>query len=84
MKRKFDFNKAIEEAYLEDQEDLEIFKNYQELDELSDVIYKEGDHWKIRGHKGKNHNEKDGDWPQNFKTRQSAENALKAYHAHKK
>ena len=52
------------------------------LNELNNVIHKEGDHWKIRGHKGVGHNEKEGDWPQNFKTKKSAENALKAYHAH--
>lgn len=52
-------------------------------EELHDVIHKEGDNWKIRGHKGKGDNEADGDWNANYKSKESAEKALKAYFANK-
>ena len=51
--------------------------------ELKNVIHKEGNVWKIRGHKGKGTNEKDGDWKADYKTRKDAENALKGYFASK-
>lgn len=53
-------------------------------EELKNVIHKEGDHWKIRGHKGKGSNEKDGDWAADFKTKKSAQAALRGYFANKK
>lgn len=53
------------------------------IEELKNVIHKENGHWKIRGHKGKGTNEKDGDWKANYKTKQSAQKALKAYFANK-
>lgn len=52
-------------------------------EELHDVIHKEGDDWKIRGHKGKGDNEKDGDWKANYKSKASAEAALRGYFAQK-
>lgn len=52
-------------------------------EELKNVIHKEGDHWKIRGHKGKGSNEKDGDWAADYKTREDAEAALRGYFAKK-
>lgn len=52
-------------------------------EELSNVIHKEGNKWKIRGHKGKGTNEKDGDWAADYKTKQDAIAALKAYFANK-
>ena len=54
------------------------------ISELKDVIHKEGDVWKIRGHKGKGSNEKDGDWKADYKTREDAEAALRGYFASKK
>ena len=52
-------------------------------EELHNVIHKEGDDWKIRGHKGKDDNEKDGDWKANYKSKASAEAALRGYFAQK-
>lgn len=51
--------------------------------ELHDVVHKEGDDWKIRGHKGKGDNEADGDWKANYKSKASAEAALRGYFAQK-
>ena len=53
-------------------------------EELKNVIHKEGDHWKIRGHKGKGSNEKDGDWAADFKSKKSAQAALRGYLEKKK
>lgn len=53
-------------------------------EELHDVVHKEGDDWKIRGHKGKGDNEADGDWKANYKSKASAEAALRGYFAQKK
>lgn len=52
-------------------------------EELENVIHKEGDKWKIRGHKGKGDNEKDGDWNADYKTKEDAKAALRAYFANK-
>lgn len=52
-------------------------------EELKNVIHKKGDKWKIRGHKGKGDNEKDGDWAADYKTKEDAKAALRAYFAHK-
>lgn len=52
-------------------------------EELHDVVHKEGDDWKIRGHKGKGDNEADGDWKANYKSKASAEAALRGYFAQK-
>lgn len=52
-------------------------------EELKNVIHKEGDHWKIRGHKGKGNNEKDGDWAADYKSKKDAEAALRGYFAKK-
>ena len=52
-------------------------------EELKNVIHKEGDKWKIRGHKGKGNNESDGDWNADYKTKEDAKAALKAYFANK-
>lgn len=54
------------------------------LPELKNVVHKEGDVWKIRGHKGKGTNEKDGDWKADYKTREDAEAALRGYFASRK
>lgn len=54
------------------------------LPELKNVVHKEGDVWKIRGHKGKGTNEKDGDWNADYKTREDAEAALRGYFASRK
>lgn len=52
-------------------------------EDLHNVIHKEGDKWKIRGHKGKGDNESDGDWAANYDSKEAAEAALKAYFANK-
>lgn len=52
-------------------------------EELHNVVHKEGDVWKIKGHKGKGDNEKDGDWQANYKSKASAEAALRGYFAQK-
>lgn len=52
-------------------------------EELKNVIHKEGNKWKIRGYKGKGNNEADGDWAADYKSKESAEAALRAYFAHK-
>lgn len=52
-------------------------------EELKNVIHKEGGKWKIRGHKGKGDNEKDGDWAADYSTKEKAKAALRAYFAHK-
>lgn len=52
-------------------------------EELHNVIHKEGGKWKIRGHKGKGTNEKDGDWAANYDSKESAEAALRGYFAKK-
>lgn len=48
----------------------------EEEKEHKDVIVKIGNSWRIRGHKVKH-------WPAHYKTREDAENALKAYWANK-
>ena len=48
-------------------------------EELKNIIHKEGNVWKIRGHKGKGNNESDGDWAANYKTKEDAEAAIRAY-----
>lgn len=52
-------------------------------EELHNVVHKEGDVWKIKGHKGKGDNEKDGDWKADYKSKESAEAALRGYFAQK-
>jgi len=52
-------------------------------EELKNVIHKEGNKWKIRGHKGKGNNEADGDWAADYKSKESAEAALRGYFAKK-
>lgn len=52
-------------------------------EELKNVIHKEGGNWKIRGHKGKGSNEKDGDWAADYKSKEDAEAALRGYFAKK-
>lgn len=52
-------------------------------EELENVIHKEGGKWKIRGHKGKGNNEKDGDWKADYKSKEDAKAALRAYFANK-
>ena len=52
-------------------------------EELKNVIHKEGNVWKIRGHKGKGNNESDGDLAANYKTKEDAEAALRAYFSKK-
>lgn len=52
-------------------------------EELKNVIHKEGDKWKIRGHKGKGSNENDGDWAANYSSKEKAKAALRAYFAKK-
>lgn len=47
------------------------------------VIHKEGNNWRVEGHKNKGANNSKGMWPQKFKTKTAASNALKAYHAKK-
>jgi len=54
------------------------------FEELEDVIVKVGDFWRIKGHAGKGTNTpKRGYWKAKYKTREDAENALKAYFANK-
>ena len=53
-------------------------------EELRNVIHKEGNKWKIRGHKGKGNNEADGDWAADYDSKESAEAALRGYFAKKK
>lgn len=53
------------------------------IKELHNVIHKEGGKWKIRGHKGKGTNEKDGDWAADYDSKESAEAALRGYFAKK-
>ena len=54
-------------------------------EELHDVIVKVGDYWRIKGHAGKGTNTpKMGYWKAKYKTREKAENAVKAYFANKK
>ena len=52
-------------------------------EELSNVIHKENGVWKIRGHKGKGDNEKDGDWKAKYASKEKAQAALKAYFANR-
>ncbi len=52
-------------------------------EELKNVIHKSGNNWKIKGHKGKGTNNKNGDWKANYKTKKDAQDALKAYFANK-
>ncbi len=53
-------------------------------EELHDVIVKVGDYWRIKGHAGKGTNTpKRGYWKAKYKTREDAENALKAYFANR-
>lgn len=52
-------------------------------EELKNVIHKEGGKWKIRGHKGKGDNEKDGDWAADYSSKEKAKAALRAYFANK-
>ena len=53
-------------------------------EELHDVIVKVGDYWRIKGHAGKGTNTpKRGYWKAKYETKEKAENALKAYFAHK-
>lgn len=53
-------------------------------EDLHDVIVKVGDYWRIKGHAGKGTNTpKRGYWKAKYKTREKAENALKAYFANK-
>lgn len=51
--------------------------------ELKNVIHKEGNKWKIRGHKNKGNNESDGDWSANYSSKEKAKAALRAYFAKK-
>lgn len=53
----------------------------EELNELDNVVHKEGDKWKIRGHKGKGNNEADGDWAADYSSKSKADAALRAYFA---
>lgn len=54
------------------------------IEDLHDVIVKVGDYWRIKGHAGKGTNTpKMGYWKAKYKTREKAENALKAYFANK-
>lgn len=54
------------------------------FEELHDVIVKVGDYWRIKGHAGKGTNTpKRGYWKAKYKTKEKAENALKAYFANK-
>ena len=50
---------------------------------LKNVIHKEGNKWKIRGHKGKGSNEKDGDWAADYDSKKDAQAALRGYFAKK-
>lgn len=53
-------------------------------EELHDVIVKVGDYWRIKGHASKGTNTpKMGYWKAKYKTKEDAENALKAYFANK-
>lgn len=52
-------------------------------EELHNVVHKEGDNWKIKGHKGKGDNEADGDWKADYKSKESAEAALRGYFTQK-
>lgn len=53
-------------------------------EELEDVIVKVGDYWRIKGHASKGTNTpKRGYWKAKYHTKTDAENALKAYFAHK-
>jgi len=58
---------------------------YMLNEELEDVICQDAvGNWRIRGHAGKGMNTKKlGFWKAKYKTRKNAENALKAYFAHK-
>ena len=53
------------------------------VEALKNVIHKEGDKWKIRGHKGKGTNEPDGDWAADYNSKESAQAALRGYFANK-
>ena len=51
-------------------------------EQLEDVIVKVGDYWRIKGHPGKGTNTpKLGYWKARYKTKEKAQNALKAYFA---
>ena len=50
---------------------------------LKNVIHKEGNKWKIRGHKGKGSNEKDSDWAADYDSKKDAQAALRGYFAKK-
>lgn len=68
----------IEEVYIDEQEIRQLVR-----EKLKNVIHKEGDKWKIRGHKGKGTNEPDGDWAADYGTEEDAKAALRAYFANK-
>ena len=62
----------------------EELKDIKVQEELKDVIVKVGDYWRIKGHAGKGTNTpKRGYWKAKYKTREKAENALKAYFTNK-
>ena len=53
-------------------------------EELEDVIVKVGDYWRIKGHAGKGTNTPErGYWKAKYKSKESAQAALKAYFANK-
>ena len=69
--------------YISESERILSIDNYF-TEELHDVIVKVGNYWRIKGHAGKGTNTpKRGYWKAKYETREKAENALKAYFAHK-
>lgn len=76
--------KSVNEAISSSSDNSNISKLRKLIrEELKNVIHKEGNVWKIRGHKGKGDNEKDGDWKADYSSKEKAQNALKAYFANK-